>query len=125
MAKSMPFDSQIILNMLKIQDSINKILDEHLEEDILKDKSLVDLLTFYIIKMFALRKRFSGKTKKALTFFDDRNGTIIINSLNYCYPMISDTEIVNMATDMASGAAYEELKLRYENCVKDATKDSE
>lgn len=125
MAKSMPFDSQIILNMLKIQDSINKILDEHLEEDILKDKSLVDLLTFYIIKMFALRKRFSGKTKKALTFFDDRNGTIIINSLNYCYPMISDIEIVNMATDMASGAAYEELKLRYENCVKDATKDSE
>lgn len=121
----MGMDSQIILNMAQVQDSINKVLDEHSEEDILKDSALVDLLTFYIIKMFSLRKRFSSKTKKALSFFSDVRGKIVLDSMNYCYPMLNSKEIIDMATDMASGAACEELKLRYENCIKESDKAQE
>ena len=41
------------------------------EDKIIEDKSKINLLTFYIVKLYALRKNFSGKTKKALSLFDD------------------------------------------------------
>ena len=85
MAKSMSMDSQIILNMMRVQNSINDILgDVDNDHEVIKDKTKVDLLTHYIIKMFALRKNFSGKTKKAISFFNDFKGNMIISSLNYC-----------------------------------------
>ena len=65
MAKMMSKDSQIILNMLRIQDDIQDILNSDDEDKIIEDKSKINLLTFYIVKLYALRKNFSGKTKKA------------------------------------------------------------
>lgn len=121
MAKSMSMDSQIILNMMRVQNSINDILgDVDNDHEVIKDKTKVDLLTHYIIKMFALRKNFSGKTKKAISFFNDFKGNMIINSLNYCYPMIGDIEIVRIARSMADDLAKDELVSRYEVCIKES-----
>ena len=121
MAKSMSMDSQIILNMMRVQNSINEVLgDVGTEHEVAKDKSKVDLLTFYIIKMFSLRKNFSGKTKKAVTFFNDFKGNMISNSLTFCYPMIGDIEIVRIARSMADDLAKDELISRYEICIKES-----
>lgn len=121
MAKSMSMDSQIILNMMRVQNSINDILgDVDNDHEVIKDKTKVDLLTHYIIKMFALRKNFSGKTKKAISFFNDFKGNMIISSLNYCYPMIGDIEIVRIARSMADDLAKDELVSRYEVCIKES-----
>ena len=70
MAKSTPKDSQIILNMMKVQDAINKVIGESDDETIAKKSASVDLLTYYIVKLFALRKNFSiffSLTTKILT----------------------------------------------------------
>ena len=47
MAKMMSKDSQIILNMLRIQDDIQDILNSDDEDKIIEDKSKINLLTFY------------------------------------------------------------------------------
>ena len=126
MAKSMSKDSQIILNMMKIQGTINSILgDVDKDSETAKDKSKVDLLTFYILKMFALRKNFSGKTKKALGFFDDFKGATVLNSLSFCYPTVSGLEIVRMARMMADIEAKDALMKRYDLCIKESEKYSD
>lgn len=120
MAKSMSKDSQIILNMMKVQDNVNKILDASEDEDIVKDRTQIDLLTFYIVKMFSMRKNFSGKTKKAVSFFNDFKGDCVMKSLNYCYPMISGNEIIRIARNMSDTIARNELVERYGVCIKES-----
>ena len=122
MAKSMSKDSQILLNMMRVQDSINVVLNKGADTELVKDKSNIDLLTFYILKMFAMRKMFSGKTKKALSIFDDFEGTTISNSLNYCFPMVGDLEIVKVARGLSDVVAKDELSSRYEVCIKESLK---
>ncbi len=125
MAKSMSKDSQIILNMMKVQNSINSVLgDVDKDSEIAKDTTKVELLTFYVLKMFALRKNVSGKTKKALGIFNDFKGATILNSLSFCYPMISDIEIVRVARSMADELARAELISRYDVCIKESQKYS-
>lgn len=125
MAKSMSKDSQIILNMMRVQNSINSVLgDVDKDSEIIKDKTKVELLTYYILKMFALRKNVSGKTKKALTMFNDFKGATILNSLSFCYPMISDIEIVRVARSMADEDARADLLSRYDICIKESQKYS-
>lgn len=121
MAKAMSKDSQILLNMMRVQDSMNAVLgDVGTDKEVAKNQAKVDLLTFYILKLFAMRKNFSGKTKKAVTFFNDYKGHIISSSLNYCYPTVSNLEIVRVARSMADQLAREELINRYELCVKES-----
>lgn len=126
MAKMMSKDSQIILNMLRIQDCMSAILDKNDGENSLtKDSSSIDLLTFYIVKLFALRKNFSGKTKKALTIFNDFKGNMVLSSLNYCYPMVSPAEIIAFAYQLSDEVARHELTERYEVCIKESEKYGE
>ena len=120
MAKSMSKDSQIILNMMRVQDKINKIFDAFEDEEIIKDREQVDLLTLYIIKMFSMRKNFSGKTKKAISFFDDFKGNCVMQSLSFCYPTISGTEIIRIARNMSDELARNELTERYDTCIKES-----
>ena len=97
MAKSMSKDSQIILNMMRIQDSMNDILDStDTDNELVQDKSKIDLLTFYITKLYALRKAVSGKTKKALTTFNlsEFDANIIMSAISYCYPTVSNLEFI-------------------------------
>ena len=124
MAKMMSKDSQIILNMLRIQDDIQDILNSDDEDKIIEDKSKINLLTFYIVKLYALRKNFSGKTKKALSLFDDFKGKMLLNSLNYCYTMFSAKEIISFARELSDPAAHDELTSRYEVCIKESEKYS-
>lgn len=126
MAKSMSKDSQIILNMMRTQNAINDVLgDVDKDSEIVNDKAKIDLLTFYILKMFALRKNVSGKTKKALTLFNDFKGAAILNSLSYCYPTISNLEILRIARSMADKLAKDELISRYELCIQESVNYSE
>ena len=121
MAKAMSKDSQIILNMMRIQDSMNDILDStDTDNELVQDKSKIDLLTFYIIKMFSMRKNFSGKTKKALSMFDDFKGNAVMNSLVFCYPMICAMDIVKIARELSDEVARDEFKTRYEICIKES-----
>ncbi len=121
MAKAMSKDSQIILNMMRVQDSMNAVLGNvGTEHEVAKDQSKVDLLTFYILKLFGLRKNFSGKTKKAVTFFNDFKGDSVAKSLNVCYPTISNLEIVRMARSLADASARSALTARYELCIKES-----
>ena len=123
MAKSMSKDSQIILSMMRIQDSINAVLDKaDNDNELIKDKANVELLTYYVLKMFAMRKQFSGKTKKTLTIFSDFKGRMISDSLTYCYPMIGDMEIVKVARELSDVVARDELNSRYDVCIKESLK---
>lgn len=123
MVKAVSKDSQIILNMMRVQDKMSDILESKKEKkDLYKDASSIDLLTFYITKMFAMRKNFSGKTKKALTFFNEKRGAMVQSSLGYCYPMLSPQSIVDLATSMSDDNAYGELQKRYEVCIKESVK---
>lgn len=121
MAKSMSKDSQIILNMMRVQDSMNVILgDVGTDKEVAKNQAKVDLLTFYILKLFGMRKNFSGKTKKALTIFNDFKGNTVASSLNYCYPTVSNLEIVRMARSLADDLSRDELTSRYEVCIQES-----
>ena len=114
-------DSQIILNMMRTQDTMNNVLgDIGTEKEVAQNQAKVDLLTFYILKMFGLRKKVSGKTKKALTIFDDYKGNAISNSLTYCYPTISNLEIVRIARSMADELSRDILLSHYEICIKES-----
>ena len=55
MAKAMSKDSQILLNMMRVQDSMNAVLgDVGTDKEVAKNQAKVDLLTFYILKLFAM-----------------------------------------------------------------------
>lgn len=119
----MSMDSQVLLNVMKVQNSINDILDNaDSDEDVIKNKNNVDLLTFYVVKLFAMRKNFSGKTKKALTIFNDFKHDVVMKSLVSCIPLISSMEIVNLARSLADPVAMDEIKSRYELCIKESQK---
>ena len=121
MAKAMSKDSQIILNMMRIQDSINDILNStDNDNELVQDKSKIDLLTFYIIKMFSMRKNFSGKTKKALGMFDEFKGNAIMGALTFCYPMIGAMDIIKTARELSDEVARDEFNSRYEVCIKES-----
>lgn len=123
MAKSMSKDSQIILNMMRVQDSMNAVLgDIGTDKDVAKNQAKVDLLTFYITKLYALRKNVSGKTKKALTTFtfNEFNANVIMSAVSYCYPMVSNLEIVKVARILADNAMRDELTARYDVCIKES-----
>ena len=123
MAKMMSMDSQILLNTMRIQNSINDILDNaNSDADIVKDEKNVNLLSFYIIKMFSLRKNFSGKTKKTLSIYNDFKYDILSKSLVSCVPLISNIEIVDFARSLADSVAVEEIKARYDLCIKESQK---
>ena len=80
--KTMSRDSQIILNIMRYQDKIDAVISSVDDEsDVVNDKEKVELLTFYILKIFAMRKNFSGKTKKALTCFDDTKGNMVLSGM--------------------------------------------
>lgn len=120
--KAMSKDSQIILNMYRIQDLINDIIDDKEDSEVAEDSTKVSALSFYILKMYAMRKNFSGKTKKALSFFDDDVEKIIIKSMSFCYPMISDTEIVRVARGLADMDNRLTMAQQYELCIKESYK---
>ena len=125
MAKSTPKDSQIILNMMKVQDAINKVIGESDDETIAKKSASVDLLTYYIVKLFALRKNFSGKTKKdakIIAIFDDFKGACVLESMSFCYPTIDDREIVSFARKLADEESRGDLIERYNICILDSEK---
>lgn len=125
MAKSTPKDSQIILNMMKVQDAINKVIGESDDETIAKKSASVDLLTYYIVKLFALRKNFSGKTKKdakIIAIFDDFKGACVLESMSFCYPTINDREIVSFARKLADEESRGYLIERYNICILDSEK---
>jgi hypothetical protein len=125
MAKSTPKDSQIILNMMKVQDAINKVIGESDDETIAKKSASVDLLTYYIVKLFALRKNFSGKTKKdakIIAIFDDFKGACVLESMSFCYPTINDREIVSFARKLADEESRGDLIERYNICILDSEK---
>lgn len=122
MAKMMSKDSQIILNMMKVQDCINSVLDSKSDENLIKDNKSIDLLTYYIVKMYSMRKCFSGKTKKALTLFDDFKGKTVINSLTYCYPTISHSEIIETARYLADVSSRDAFSTQYAACIKESVK---
>jgi hypothetical protein len=125
MAKSTPKDSQIILNMMKVQDAINKVIGESDDETIAKKSASVDLLTYYIVKLFALRKNFSGKTKKdakMVAIFDDFKGACVLESMSFCYPTINDREIVSFARKLADEESRGDLIERYNICILDSEK---
>ena len=47
-------DSQIILNIMRYQDKIDAVISSVDDEsDVVNDKEKVELLTFYILKIFA------------------------------------------------------------------------
>lgn len=122
MAKTTPKDSQILLNMMRVQDAINKVLGDSDDESVAKKSTSVDLLTHYIIKLFALRKNFSGKTKKAVTIFEDFKGASVLESMSYCYPTLSDREIVSFARELADENSRAALIERYNTCILDSEK---
>ena len=123
MVKSMSKDSQIILNMMRVQDSMNAVLgDVGTDKEVAKNQAKVDLLTFYITKLYALRKAVSGKTKKALTTFNltEFDANIIMSAIFYCYPTVSNLEIVKVARVLADVAMRDELTARYDVCIKES-----
>lgn len=123
MAKSMSKDSQIILNMMRTQDSMNAILgDVDKDKEVAKNQAKVDLLTYYIIKLYGLRKNVSGKTKKEVYFlnFNESKAAVVLASIHYCYPTVSNLEIVKLARVLADAPAREELTNRYDVCIKES-----
>lgn len=125
MAKSTPKDSQILLNIMRVQDAINKVIGESDDETIAKKSTSVDLLTYYIVKMFALRKYLSGKTKKdakIMAIFDEGKGAIVLESMSFCYPTLSDKEIVSFARKLADEESRVDLIERYNICILDSEK---
>lgn len=121
--KTMSRDSQIILNIMRYQDKIDAVIESaDTESEVSNDKEKVELLTFYILKIFAMRKNFSGKTKKALTCFDDEKASMILAGLNFCYPTYSDSEIVTLAMSLSDPAVRTELSKQYELCIKESQK---
>lgn len=121
--KTMSRDSQIILNIMRYQDKIDAVISSVDDEsDVVNDKEKVELLIFYILKIFAMRKNFSGKTKKALTCFDDTKGNMVLSGMNFCYPTYSDSEIVTFAMTLSDPAVRDELSKQYELCIKESLK---
>lgn len=123
MAKTMSKDSQILLNILGIQEKMDNIFGKYEEiSDVSKEEKDVSLLSFYIIKLFMLRKFFSGKTKKALHIFDDFTYDLFSRHLASCYPLMSDKEIVNFARALCDDDARLEINDRYVVCIADSEK---
>ena len=121
MTKAMSKDSEIIVKMMQVQDKINEWVDTYEDNQTdVKKEDICDILKFYVIQMFSLRKNMSGKSKKALTFFDDFVGKTVLESMNYCYPMISDNEIVSIAKALANTNSRDMLSTQYANCIKES-----
>lgn len=123
MAKMMSRDSQIILNMLRVQDKINDVLFELDTEDKIENSKKVisiDVLNFYILKLVGLSKNFSGKTKKAIGIFNESKTILIQKSVQSCFPLVSDSEVISYARSLADDASKAELKARYEVCIKES-----
>lgn len=123
MAKEMSKDSQILLNMMKVQSKMVDVFDSFDDKkDLIKDENSVNLLTYFLIRLFSMRKNFSGKTKKAIGHFDDEEYNLITRHLVSCFPLISNSEIVDYAEYMCSSEVHESLLEHYGKCVKQSLK---
>ena len=123
MAKEMSKDSQILINMMMVQKDMNAIIDKYETVDLVaEDKDSVNLLAYYIIRLFSMRKNFSGKTKKELHFFNENNYTILSKHLISCFPLMSDKEIVLFAKNLCDDDANIDLLERYKLCIAESLK---
>ena len=123
MAKEPSKDSQILINMMMVQKDMNTLIDKYDTVDLVaENKDSVNLFAYYIIKMFSMRKNFSGKTKKELHFFDENSYGILSKHLISCFPLMSDVEIVMFAKTICDEVAHAEIMTRYEACIKESLK---
>ena len=122
MAKSMSMDGQILMNVMKIQEEMTKIIDSKSVEDIVKDKHSINELSYYIVRLYSLRKQFSGKTKKALDFFSDFKYDLFMKHMDNCYPMVSNADIVDFAISLSDEVARAAVDGQYGLCIKESEK---
>lgn len=122
MAKSMSMDGQILMNVMKIQEEMTKIIDSKSAEDIVKDKHSINELSYYIVRLYSLRKQFSGKTKKALDFFSDFKYDLFTKHMVNCYPMVSNADIVDFAITLSDEVARASVDGQYGICIKESEK---
>ena len=123
MAKEPSKDSQILINMMMIQKDMNSLIDKYETVDLAaKDKDTVNLLSYYIIKLFSMRKNFSGKTKKELPLFNENSYGILSKHMISCFPLLSDKEIVMFAKSLCDDDANISIMKRYEICITESLK---
>lgn len=119
MAKELPRDSQILLNMLKLQRDMQAIFEDFDEyEEVAEDRKSFDLLYFYAIKMINLTKGLHNKTKKeSLEFFDDFKNKMLLADLAVCYPTVSKTDLVKYFYKLCDESSISDVLARYEYCI--------
>lgn len=118
MAKTMEHDGQILLNIMMVQEKMRELIDSFDSNvGLIADKPTINLLTYYIIRLFSLRKNFSTKTKKDLNIFDDDKYALISKHMISCFPLISDAEILDLAYDLSDLDAIQRVADRYAICI--------
>lgn len=122
MAKTPVQDSQILLNILKVQQEINESIEN--EGGVgcaAKDQTVYETTVFKLIKIESLSTNLSNATKKELEFLKSMKPVkTIVESLKTCYPTLAPRTVMEYAEEMSSEDKMSAIRLRYKECIEES-----